>query len=185
VEQLREDDADCTSKGSISDNTPEKENISPAKPRKEVSSSKKNSVIPQKSFPKQKELNQNSETVRIKKNKKESSMSQTVNSSGFGNQTASKYKQRNNYSNQMRGSKYHRELPGASLLRKTNTNVDIAQLPPAYPSLAKKIDTEQETQTENPTTEDTEVNTVVPPDPTRVIHCQTLATQTSGFFCDK
>jgi hypothetical protein len=54
VEQLREDDADCTSKGSISDNTPEKENISPAKPRKEVSSSKKNSVIPQKSFPKQK-----------------------------------------------------------------------------------------------------------------------------------
>ena len=74
-------------------------------------------------------------------------MSQTVNSSGFGNQTASKYKQRSNYSNQMRGGKYHRELPGASLLRKTNANVDM-------------------TQTES--TEDTEVNKVAPPDPQKL-----------------
>jgi len=47
----------------------------------------------------------------------------------------------------MRGGKYHRELPGASLLRKTNANVDM-------------------TQTES--TEDTEVNKVAPPDPQKL-----------------
>jgi len=87
-------------------------------------------------------------------------MSQSLGSSGLGTLAMSKYKRRDNYSNQLLQSKNQSTIQGISPLRKNNASMEISHAPPLINISKRQVDRNKETQTEDPRRESRETNTL-------------------------